>query len=198
MPRTSLRKAIIGYGGFAREVASRNPVHRFFVDDKYYTGLEGNVSPLSQFDPSVYRVVIAIGDPSVRQQIVDQLPKETVFYNIINTDVDLRNLNIGVGNIICPGTQITTDVSLGNHNIINLNCTVGHDTQIKDFCTASPGVNISGNVLIGNRVYLGTGSSIREGIDIIDDVTVGMGAAVVKSLYATGRYLGVPAKLYQG
>ena len=44
--------------------------------------------------------------------------------------------------------------------------TIGHDTQLGDFVTCSPGVNISGNCKIGNRVLIGTNSAIKENITI--------------------------------
>ena len=38
---------------------------------------------------------------------------------------------------------IQVDIFLGNCNIINLDCTVGHDAHIDDFVTINPSVNIS-------------------------------------------------------
>jgi serine acetyltransferase len=47
---------------------------------------------------------------------------------------------------------------------------------------------------LGEKVYLGTNASIREGIHVCGDVTIGMNAAVVKNIYDAGVYAGVPAK----
>jgi UDP-3-O-[3-hydroxymyristoyl] glucosamine N-acyltransferase len=53
---------------------------------------------------------------------------------------------------------------------------------------------VSGNCTIGNRVYLGTNSSIREKIEICDDVTIGLNSGVVKNIKESGVYVGSPSK----
>jgi UDP-3-O-[3-hydroxymyristoyl] glucosamine N-acyltransferase len=75
-----------------------------------------------------------------------------------------------------------------------LSTTIGHDTVIGDFCTTAPGAKISGNCKIGNRFYIGTNGSVREKINICDDVTVGLNAGVVKDITECGTYAGIPAK----
>jgi hypothetical protein len=63
---------------------------------------------------------------------------------------------------------------------------------IKDFFTSSPGVNISGNCKIGNNVYIGTNSSVKENISICDEVIIGMQSSVIKSINEKGIYIGSP------
>jgi UDP-3-O-[3-hydroxymyristoyl] glucosamine N-acyltransferase len=57
-----------------------------------------------------------------------------------------------------------------------------------------PGSIISGNVKIGNSVYLGTNSSIREKITITNSVKIGMNSSVVKNIEDPGVYVGTPSK----
>jgi UDP-3-O-[3-hydroxymyristoyl] glucosamine N-acyltransferase len=58
-----------------------------------------------------------------------------------------------------------------------------------------PGSIVSGNVTIGDFVYLGNNSSVKEKIKICDNVTIGMNSAVVKHITEEGVYVGVPSKL---
>src|SRR5690606_3619382 len=104
------------------------------------------------------------------------------------------DIRMGVGNIICHNSILTTNIDLGDFNIINLNCTIGHDSYIKNYVTLSPAVNVSGNVSIYDYSYIGTNVSIREKIYIGDKSIVGMGSAVVKDLQGFNTYVGVPAK----
>ena len=67
---------------------------------------------------------------------------------------------------------------------------MGHDINIGDFFTCSPGVNISGNCDIGNNVFIGTNSAIREGIKICDDVIIGMNSNITKDINEPGIYFG--------
>ena len=73
---------------------------------------------------------------------------------------------------------------------------------VGDYTTLAPGVHISGRVHLGQRVYVGTGAVIINGtpdnpIVIDDDVTIGAGACVTKSVPAGQTVVGVPARPLQ-
>ena len=105
-----------------------------------------------------------------------------------------NRVDIGEGSIICAGTIITVDIKIGNHVIINLDCTIGHDDVIEDFVTIYPSVNVSGNVLIGECSELGTGMRIIQGKKVAPNTIIGAGAVVVKDCAESGTYVGSPAK----
>lgn len=196
-----MKKGIIGAGGFGREVYwSLNPIERnntvFFVDDIYWDGKDEKILPLSVFDHEKYEVVVAIADSIHRERIVNGLPKKTKFFTHIHPSAQIHgeDVIIGEGSIICAGTIITTNVKIGNHAQLNLITTIGHDCVIGDYFTTAPGVQISGNETIGNRVYFGTRSCVKQKIKICDDVIIGMNAGVVKNIIEPGTYVGTPAK----
>jgi sugar O-acyltransferase (sialic acid O-acetyltransferase NeuD family) len=196
-----MKHAIIGAGGFAREVYHMLPKEIqneiiFFVEDQWYKLEEVKTKPLSLFDPLSYKIVVAIGDPIVRKRIIDNLPIQTHYYTIIDPSVIIlsSDVKIGEGSIICAGSIITTNVIIGKHTHLNLQTTVGHDTVIDDFFTSSPGTKISGNCKIGKCVYVGTNASIREKVTISDNVIIGMNSAVVKHIDDSGVYVGIPCK----
>jgi sugar O-acyltransferase (sialic acid O-acetyltransferase NeuD family) len=196
-----MKKAIIGAGGFGREVYwSLSMMERigtvFFVDDKYYDGTDENIKPLSQFNPLSYEVVVAIADSYARKKIVESLPINTKYFTHIHPTAQIHgpDVKIGEGSIICAGSIITTNVEIGKHAHINLITTIGHDCIIGDYFTTAPGVQISGNEIIGDRVYFGTRSCVKQKIKICDDVIIGMNAGVVKNITEPGTYVGTPAK----
>jgi UDP-3-O-[3-hydroxymyristoyl] glucosamine N-acyltransferase len=86
------------------------------------------------------------------------------------------------------------DVKIGKHAHLNLHTTIGHDCRIGDYFTTAPGVKVSGNCNLGDCVYLGTNSSIREKINICNNVTIGLGSGVVKHILEPGTYVGLPTK----
>jgi len=192
-----LEKAIIGAGGFAREVrASLNlPNIKFFVDEEYEK-IEENIYGLSKFDPSKYEVIIAIGDPIDRANMVNKLPKNTHYFTFIDSSVQIldKNIEIGEGSIICAGSIITTNIRLGKHTHLNLLTTIVHDVTSGDYLTTAPGAKISGNVNIKDCVYIGTNASIKEKLKIHNNVIIGSNAAVVKDINTSGVYVGVPTK----
>lgn len=196
-----MKKAIIGAGGFAQEIYwSINSNGRqncvFFVDDKYYFNQE-KTRPLSEFDPSKFEVVVAIADAKSRERIVNNLPKETKYFTHIHHTAQILGLDIeiGEGSIICAGTILTTNIKIGKHAQLNLITTIGHDNVIGDYFTTAPGVQISGNCEIGNRVYFGTRSCTKQKIKICDDVIIGLNSGVVKDISESGVYIGTPTKL---
>jgi sugar O-acyltransferase (sialic acid O-acetyltransferase NeuD family) len=190
--------AIVGSGGFAREVAAdlRDHAVTFFVDDQYITNPVEEL-PLSKLNISEYVVLVAVGDPKLRASIVERLPVETEYYTHISKHavlLDSSTIEIGEGSIICAGVVITTNVQLGKHSQLNLGTTIGHDCNLGNYFTTAPGVKVSGNVIAGNRVYLGTNATVRQKLYLVDECVIGMQAAVVKNIIEPGVYTGVPAK----
>ena len=196
-----MKKAIIGAGGFANEVfyslsLSERIGLKFFVSDEYWDGLSEHVLPLSKFDPNEYEVVVAIGDPRARFDIIQTLPNETKYFTHIHPSVSILdpNVEIGEGSIICAGSILTTNIKIGKHAHLNLHTTIGHDCRIGDYFTTAPGAKISGNCKIYDMVYIGTNASVKQKINIHSLATIGMNAAVVKHIDAPGTYVGIPAK----
>jgi sugar O-acyltransferase (sialic acid O-acetyltransferase NeuD family) len=196
-----VKKGIIGAGGFGKEIYWSLPLIErlntvFFVDDKYYDGSDNLILPISKFNPKEYKVVIAIGNPKDRFDIVQRLPQETQYFTHIHPSVQILdpNIEIGEGSIICAGTIITTNVKIGKHAHLNLQTTIGHDCEIGDYFTTAPGAKISGNCKIYDCVYIGTNSSIKEKLSIHSLVTIGLNSGVVKHIDEPGVYIGSPAK----
>jgi sugar O-acyltransferase (sialic acid O-acetyltransferase NeuD family) len=201
---------IFGTGGFGREVANLIEDINMNISTWNMLGwldgdfenhgkqvhelpVLGDVSWLAS-RPDVH-VVVAVGGPALKKRIADSLG-ESRFATLIHPDVRIRSrIRIGKGSIICEGTQMTTNIELGCHVIVNLGCTVGHDSIIEDFVTISPGVNISGNVTIGIGTDLGTGSKIIQGINVGSWTVVGAGAVVSRELPANVTAVGVPARI---
>jgi UDP-N-acetylbacillosamine N-acetyltransferase len=53
---------------------------------------------------------------------------------------------------------------------------------------------LAGIVHLGDRVFVGAGVATAQCITVCSDVTIGVGAAVVKNIETKGTYIGVPAK----
>jgi sugar O-acyltransferase (sialic acid O-acetyltransferase NeuD family) len=195
------KKGIIGAGGFGRELYWSLPILEristvFFVDDNYYDGKDSLILPLSKLDVDEYEVIVAVGNPTDRKKIIDSLPNNTKFFTHIHDSVIILdpNIEIGEGSVICANSILTTNIKLGKHCHLNLLTTVGHDTVVGDFFTTAPGAKISGNCDIGNKVYIGTNSSVKEKINICDNVTIGLNSGVVKDIKESGVYVGTPTK----
>lgn len=161
------------------------------TEETYFNNLDNN---------SANNIFIAVGSPIIKERIHQSLKfsKSFTYPNIIHPSTIFDNrpekIKMGIGNIICANNTITTDVVFGNFVHLNLDCTVGHDTQINDYVTVSPGCHISGNVKIDKNVFIGTGAVILERIDICENTVIGAGSLVVKSITEPGTYVGTPAR----
>jgi len=205
---------IIGAGGFAREVVwlveDINAVNEEwellgFIDEN--TANQGKVSNglpvLGDFDifcgqdkDETIFAVCAVGKPRSKMNLVRKgLEWGFKFANLIHPSVMMsQHVEMGVGNIICAGNIISTNIALGNHVAINPGCGIGHDVVIKDFSTILWSVNLSGNVCVETGCEVGTKTVVIQGINIGEWSTIGAGAAVVRDIPPRCTAVGVPAK----
>ena len=188
-----MKKALIGFGGHAREVLAQIGENlTCFVDDQYV--IEGTQS-LSSFDPKEYQVMVAVGDSKHRYDIVQKLPKETKYFTFIHpTALIMNNVEIGEGSFIGAYSILTTNIKIGKHALLNRGNQIGHDCSIGDYFSAMPGAIVSGNVTIYDCVYMGTNSTIKEKLSIHSFAKIGLNAGVVKSIKDSRTYVGTPSK----
>jgi sugar O-acyltransferase (sialic acid O-acetyltransferase NeuD family) len=188
-----MEKVLIGGGGHSREVMAQMGVNLIrFVDDKY---VDDDTLPLSQFDPTKYSVMVAVADSKNRFEIIKRLPKETKFFSFVHpTALLIGDIKIGEGSFIGAYSILTTNINIGEHAILNRGNQIGHDCIIGNYFSAMPNAVVGGNVEIGDRVYMGSCSNIREKIQITSDCVIGMNGAVVNNILESGTYVGVPCK----
>ena len=146
-------------------------------------------------------VAAAIGSPKTRETVTRRAEQHGFrIATLVHPRVERsRWITLGAGAVVCAGSILTTNITLGEHVQINLDCTIGHDVRMADFATLAPGVHVSGWVTVGRRAYIGTGASIINGTEdrplvIGDDAVVGAGACVTRSVDPGVTVVGVPAK----
>jgi sugar O-acyltransferase (sialic acid O-acetyltransferase NeuD family) len=207
------RLLIFGAGGFGREVAwlaqqcwGEGTDIAFCVDQPRYLSEPVNGIPVRLLqdiahdsgDPPAY--VVAMGNPAERMRVVG-LCEATGMRpaTLVHPRVEAsRWVTIGPGSILCAGVIATTNIVIGAHAHVNLDCTIGHDVIIGDYATLSPGVHVSGNVTIGSGAFIGTGAAIINGtagspLSIGDGAVVAAGACVTRPVEPGALVAGVPA-----
>ncbi len=186
---------IYDFLGFVEDDASK--IGKEIIDGFKVVTCDDKIREYSDSFP-VIGIVIPIGNPKIKSIIYNKIKytENAVYPNIIHPNVkfDVNNVELGVGNIITSGVNLTCNIKIGNFNLINLNSTIGHDTEIKDFNVINPLVAVSGNVIINNNCLIGTGAKILQQIKIGNNAIVGSGAVVVKDVEENSTVVGVPAK----
>jgi sugar O-acyltransferase (sialic acid O-acetyltransferase NeuD family) len=131
-----------------------------------------------------------------RKEIVQKIPKEMRFTNVIHPSVHIpKFVTLGKDIIIGPNVSIGNRTKIGNHVIINRGSTIGHDVEISDFVTISPGVNLGGRVRIRENVYIGMGANIFPSVFVGPDSVIGAGSVVTRNVPAKVKTFGMPARI---
>lgn len=202
---------VFGAGGSGREVAwlahqawGDEVDVQFIVDDQGYVTPPVNGFPVSLAGVAPVRpdarFVIALGEPRARERIAKYLAGiGHVATTLVHPRVEMSSwVEIGEGTVICANSVITCNVAIGVHVQINFACTLAHDVTVEDYCTLSPGVNVSGNVHIGRSAFIGTNASLINGragkpLHVGEGAVVAAGACVTKDVPPWTLVAGVPA-----
>lgn len=144
---------------------------------------------------------IAIANSSVRQKLVERCIADRVnFFEVRASNVvQLDDVQIDVGAILCPFVTLTSNIRIGRHFHANLYSYVEHDCIIGDFVTFAPAVKCNGNVVIEDHAYIGAGAVIKQGVPgdplvIGKGAIIGMGAIVTKNVPPNVTVVGNPAR----
>ncbi len=210
------RIAIIGAGGFARELRwllseiAADPDKRYepfevvcFLEKDAHraASTEARVEEESEWlsKNHIDALAIGIGTPSIRLKVAERLKKQypkIEWPAIIHPSVkyDQNSCKIGEGVILCAGVIATVNVVFEPFSMINLSCTIGHEARIGKGSALNPTVSISGGVRLGMGVMVGTGAQVLENIVVGDYATVGAGSVVTKNVESGVTVVGVPAR----
>lgn len=213
------RVIIIGAGGHGRELRSyvcdlsrKEAVELAgFVDERKGTGNKfatsvvlGDFFHLGEFlsrrAKTTFWYITAAGDNEVRREFVRKAEligaANLAAWTLRHPDSSAgRDVSVGEGTCLAPGSLITTHTSLGRHCILNVHASVSHDCRIGDFTNINPGAVICGNVRIGAGCYIGAGATIIDKVTIGEGTIVGAGAVVISDLPAHVTAVGVPARI---
>lgn len=148
-----------------------------------------------------HRISLAIANGKIREQLADRCHADGVgFFEVrAGNVVELDDVFIGEGGILCAFVTLTSNVRIGRHFHANLYSYVEHDCRIGDFVTFAPGVKCNGNIRIEDHAYIGAGAVIKQGVPsrplvIGRGAVVGMGAVVTKDVPAGTTVVGNPAR----
>lgn len=147
--------------------------------------------------PEPLALVIAIGWPPTKRKVVEQIQNERIsFPTLIHPSVqwEPESVQIGEGSIITQGCRLTVDITVGRHVLLNLGCILTHDCRIGDYCGLMPSVNVSGEVVIEDGAYIGTGVQIIQQRRIGAGSIIGAGAVVTEDIPSNCTAVGMPAR----
>jgi sugar O-acyltransferase (sialic acid O-acetyltransferase NeuD family) len=178
-----------------------------FLDDGVTSGMVNGHRVLSYLQwmseaAESRHVCVAIADSGTRAKLVEKCSAERIqFFEVrAGNVVELDDVTIGAGAVLCPFVTLTSNIRIGKHFHANLYSYVEHDCVIGDFVTFAPGVHCNGNVVIEDYAYIGAGALLKQGkpgspLIIGRGAVVGMGAVVTKNVAARTTVVGNPARV---
>jgi sugar O-acyltransferase (sialic acid O-acetyltransferase NeuD family) len=206
--------AVFGAGGLGREVHKlieqinrQNSEWEFmgFFDDNLLPGTLVNGYPvlggMEQINayPEELALAIGVGEPAVKAKVVRQIMNPHIWYPVLIhplAKIDGPDyVELSEGCIIAAGSLLTVNIKVGKFVFLNLDCTLGHDTVIGDFCSFMPSVNLSGELKIDSCVYVGTGAVIINQLHLGEGSVIGAGAVIVKDVPPAAVVVGNPGKI---
>jgi sugar O-acyltransferase (sialic acid O-acetyltransferase NeuD family) len=102
--------------------------------------------------------------------------------------------SLEAGCVVMAQAAVNPNAKLGSGCIVNTCASVDHDCVLGNGVHLCPGVHLAGEVQVGDRAWIGIGSSVRQGIIIGSDVLVGAGSVVVSNVEPGLTVMGVPAR----
>ena len=139
---------LIGDGGHARDIWATLPQNvgwRQVAHHDNYFTIDRNANP----------VIIGINDPMLRLEVAAMINQDCIGW-------------------VHPNAFVGPDCTFGVGTHVNYSVGVTR-TTIGEYCTIAPGVTICGDVVIGNRVFVGAGAIIVNLTTVPDDTFIKAG-----------------------
>ncbi|MCI2255206.1 acetyltransferase [Domibacillus sp. PGB-M46] len=201
---------VLGNGGHSKVIQDtistlKDYTLRAVLDDKYSEEAEeggilyGPFSSLTSLLNEQTKVVMAIGNNSVRKNLADSMPLRLNQYaSIVHpTAVVSPSAAIGAGTVVMANAVINAGASMGRHCIINTGAIIEHENKLGDYVHISPGAVLTGNVLVEEGAHVGASAAVIPGMDIGSWSVVGAGSTVITPIPSYCTAVGTPARVIE-
>lgn len=185
---------ILGAGGHAHVIADivraeGNNLVAFLDDNLLQSDCAGPIRDYIKYQECEF--IIGIGDADIREEL-SRLPLK--WHTAIHPSAIISSSAfISEGTCIMPLAVVNARSRIGKHCIINTGAIIEHDNVVGEFSHVSVGAKLGGTVSVGSKVWIGIGATLKNNIRICDETFIGAGSVVIKSIFESGTYFGVPA-----
>ena len=154
-----------------------------------------------QYNPADFEMLITISSVSKMKHL-----NSIKFYEAKNKGYELfsfvhptsfvaNSATIGENVLIFPHVVVEPRAIINNGVFVRSAAYVSHETEIGAFSYLAPRTAFSGKIKTGNHCFFGTNSTIRDNVNIGNDVIVGAGATVLQNLADETVIKAAPSKI---
>ncbi len=148
---------------------------------------------------NLYGCIVAIGDNWTRKRVVDRISgiaPNLHFISAIHPKAIIgKEVHIGRGTVIMPGSIVNANAEIGDFCILNTNSSLGHDSLMEDFSSMSSGVCAGGGFYLGKFSAVCIGAHIIEHVKVHEHSIIGAGSLVIKNIPGYVVAYGSPARV---
>ncbi|MFT7156257.1 MAG: sugar O-acyltransferase (sialic acid O-acetyltransferase NeuD family) [Parvicella sp.] len=165
-----------------------NPYDLKYLGDESHSNFYKN--------PDLNRFFVAVGDNSKRAKIFSTLQGiGKSLLTVVHPDARLSKYSsVGLGTYIARGTNVNSQVAVGDAVILNTGCCVDHECEIDSFAHIAPGSVLAGNVKVGLGTFIGANSTVKQGVKIGRNCIIGAGSVVLNDIEDNETWVGNPAR----
>lgn len=169
---------LIGGGGLAKDVIACFAPHVSLTgiwDDQLPIGTSvwgvpvlGKINDIhTQPDE---KVVITVGNPSLRKKLFEQFESSLAFENLIHPSVTLYQMGaiqMGKGNILMPMVYCTLDITIQHNCLFHIGSGIHHDAQVQSHVVLMPGAKITCGALLAEGTRVAPNVCISQPIETL-------------------------------
>ena len=188
--------AILGSGGFAKEVAELAELNGYRITACYsltggaFENLHRGYLPELERDRGEFDgVLLGIGAVdretlAKRRWIIDWVMERNLHCPPIVSPHALcaRGVTLGDGVVVAHGAVLGVDSNAGPFSMFNVGAIVGHDVSIGTNVIIAPGAFVGGSTSVGENSLVGPLAKVLQGVALGSDTLVGIGCLAIRDL----------------
>lgn len=193
------RAIVFGSGDFARVLSfhlehdSPYRVEAFVVDDAYRTTNDLLGRPVLSWErvvrthpPTDFALFPAIGYSNGNRNRAALFERAKMHgYELpgyVSSRATIRG-TLGEASVVFDGVIVEPFARVGADVVLWSGAHVAHDTVVEDHVFMAPQAVLSGNCRVGERTFIGTNATVRDGITIGADCVIGAGAVILQDVF---------------
>lgn len=193
---TGKRLAMLGGGGFAREVAEIAEMNGYSIEACYALD-PGSFQPVHRgYLPELAAEIgsydgLALGIGATdrrslrrRQELIDWIRSHRISCPPIVSPhaIVAHSATVGDGGFVAHGVILGLDAVVEPFGLLNSGVIVGHDVHIATNAIVAPGAFLGGSSRVNEGSLVGPLAKVLQGVTVGKDVIVGIGCTALRSI----------------